>query len=157
MRTLVVYFTKFGNTQQVAETIAQTIQAQAKVRCIEAAQMAPEDLERSDLIIIGAPTHRMDLPQDLKPLLKKLPKRSLRGKQVAAFDTSYRMSPFLARFTASKKLARKLRRMGGKLTQKPESFHVEVSQGPLFDGELERARDWASRILAASNRVLEPS
>jgi hypothetical protein len=46
--------------------------------------------------------------------------------------------------------------MGGRLAQKPESFHVEGSQGPLFDGELERARDWASRILAASNRVLEP-
>ena len=66
---------------------------------------------------------------------------------MAAYDTSYKMSPFLARFTAAKKLSRKLRKLGGKQLVPPETFHVVAREGPLYDGEVDRARVWAGSIL----------
>jgi hypothetical protein len=67
---------------------------------------------------------------------------------IAAFDTSYKMSAFLARFTAAKRIDRKLRKLGGKRLVPPETFHVhEHHEGPLFDGEIERAKDWAESML----------
>jgi hypothetical protein len=97
--------------------------------------------------VMGSPTHRMNLPEAVRPVLEGLPKRVLRGASVAAFDTSYKMSGLLRRFTAAPKLARKLRKLGGRQVVPPETFHVAGREGPLFDGEIERARAWAKSIL----------
>ena len=86
-------------------------------------------------------------PEVVRPVLESLPKRILRGTPVAVFDTSYRMSEFLARFTAAKKLGQKFRRLGGRRVIPPETFHVEGREGPLYPGELERSRGWARTIL----------
>lgn len=66
---------------------------------------------------------------------------------MAAFDTSYKMSAILARFTAARKLNRKLRRLGGKRIIPPETFHVRGREGPLYEGEIEWAKHWAGSIL----------
>ena len=58
---------------------------------------------------------------------------------MAAFDTSYKMSGFMARFTAAKKLDEKLRKLGGRRVVSPETFHVVACEGPLVEGELDRA------------------
>jgi hypothetical protein len=72
----------------------------------------------------------------------------LRGVPIAAFDTSYEMHALLARFTAAKRIDRKLRKLGGKRLVRPETFHVEHHhEGPLCDGEIERAKRWAESIV----------
>jgi hypothetical protein len=109
-------------------------------------ELASSDLSEVDLLVMGSPTHRMNLPEAVQPVLKALPKRVLRGASVAAFDTSYKMSAWLARFTAARKLARKLRRLGGRQVVPAESFHVVERVGPLCDGEIERAKAWAESI-----------
>jgi hypothetical protein len=38
---------------------------------------------------------------------------------------------------------------GGKLAVPPEGFIVEASEGPLREGELERAAAWAKTIIGA--------
>jgi hypothetical protein len=91
----------------------------------------------------------MNLPEDVRPVFEMLPKRILQGTPVVAFDTSYQMSALLARFTAAKKLAQKLRKLGGRRVVPPETFHVASREGPLFDGEIERAREWAVAALAS--------
>jgi hypothetical protein len=59
------------------------------------------------------------------------------------------MSGFLARFTATKRVDRYLRKLGAKRLVPPETFHVEHHHGgPLLDGEIERAQRWAESILA---------
>jgi hypothetical protein len=57
------------------------------------------------------------------------------------------MSPRLARFAAARKLARKLRKPGGKPVVPPESFHVVEREGPLHDREIGRVKAWAESIL----------
>jgi flavodoxin len=151
MNALVVYFTKFGNTQKVAETIAEELEREASVRVLSLDKLKTSELEGVDLVIMGTPTHRMNLPEAVRPDLDRIPRRILLKTPTAAFDTSYKMSAFLTRFTAAKKLARKLRKLGGKRIVPPETFHVMEREGPLYEGELDRARDWARRILERVN------
>ena len=153
INALVVYHSQFGNTQQVAEAIAGVFQGAGAARTVRASQLAEADLQGVDLVVMGAPTHKMNLPEAVRPVFEDLPKRSLRGVPIAAFDTSYRMSAFLARFTAAKRVDRKLRKLGGKRLLPPETFHVEDNhEGPLYDGEIERAKAWAESIVARYER-----
>jgi flavodoxin len=147
MKALVVYLSQFGNTQQVAQAIAGVLESAVSVRLLGVDQFSASDLDGIDLLVMGSPTHRMNLPEAIRPVIAQLPRRCLGGKWVAAFDTSYRMSRWLARFTAARKLARHLRKLGGRQVVGPETFHVEAREGPLYDGEIERARDWAASIL----------
>lgn len=147
MNTLVVYFSKFGNTQMLAEAIAASLSSNGNVRTISSDDLTVDDLKDADLVMMGSPTHNMNLPKSVKPVFDDLPKRILRGTPVAAFDTSYKMSWLLNQFTASKRLARKLRKLGGKLVLPPEIFHVMEREGPLYEGEIERAQTWAGSIL----------
>jgi flavodoxin len=149
MNALVVYHSEFGNTRQVAEAVAEAFQGAGAARTLSTDRLTAADLESVDLVVMGTPTHKMNLPQAVRPVFEKLPRRILRGVPVAAFDTSYKMSAFLARFTAAKRLDRKLRKLGGKRLVPPETFYVqEHHEGPLYEGEIERARRWAESILA---------
>jgi len=151
MNAVVVYFSKFGNTQMVAEavreTIARELGSEGSVRVISSDVLTGEDFEGADLVIMGTPTHNMNLPKKVRPVFDTLPRRVLKGVSVAAFDTSYKMSWWLNHFTAAKRLSQKLRKLGGKRIIPPETFHVTGREGPLYDGEIERARDWAASIL----------
>jgi len=148
MNALVVYHSEFGNTRQVAEAIADVFSRSGSARTVSAEQLDAADLQGVDLVVMGTPTHKMNLPQAVRAVFEQLPRRSLGGVPVAAFDTSYEMSVLLARFTAAKRVDRKLRKLGGKRLVPPETFHVHHHhEGPLLNGELERAKTWAEAIL----------
>jgi flavodoxin len=148
VNTLVIYFSKFGHTQRVAESIASVIKSMGPIRVLNSDELKPSDMDGIDLVVMGSPTHKMNLPVAVRPIFERLPKRILRDKSFAVFDTSYKMSPFLAKFTAAKRLDKKLRKLGGKRVVRPETFHVMEREGPLFEGEIERAGVWANSILA---------
>ena len=155
MNALVIYYSKFGHTKLPAETIAGGLDPNGNARAIDIEIFDPAGLAEADLVVMGSPTHKMNLPDAMAAAMGALPKGSLRSAQVAAFDTSYRTSGFLARFTAAKKLDRKLRRLGGKRIAPPETFFVTGREGPLEDGEIERAQAWAEYI-GNTRRAGEP-
>lgn len=152
MNTLVVYFSKFGNTEMVAETIKETLESAGPSRMLDCEQLAASDFDGIDLVVMGTPTHNMNLPKAVKPVFERLPKKVLKRIPVAAFDTSYKMSWWLNQFTAAKRLSRKLRKLGGVRVVPPETFHVTGREGPLYDGEIQRSREWAQTILARLER-----
>ncbi|MBN1220353.1 MAG: hypothetical protein JXM69_15605 [Anaerolineae bacterium] len=49
---------------------------------------------------------------------------------------------------AAKPISDRLKKKGGELAVPPEGFYVEETEGPLLEGEFERATDWARQILA---------
>jgi hypothetical protein len=64
---------------------------------------------------------------------------------VAAFDTrvtKVRRIPG----SAARRAAKVAGHLGYRVTEKPESFFVEDTDGPLAKGELERARAWGDLI-----------
>jgi flavodoxin len=152
MNALVVYYSQFGNTRQVAETIVGVLRNAGTAHALSADQLTAADLQDVDLVMMGTPTHKMNLPEAVRLFFEELPRRVLRGVPIAAFDTSYEMSALLARFTAAKRIDRKLRKLGGKRLVPPETFHVEHHhEGPLLNGEIERAKRWAESIVERLN------
>jgi hypothetical protein len=65
---------------------------------------------------------------------------------VAPFDTRIKRTIF---GYAAPKIARNLEGSGGTLVVAAEGFMVEGKKGPLKEGELGRAADWARRVVAA--------
>ena len=146
MKSLIVYYSKFGNTHQVANAITSSLEGNGDLRMITFDQLTSKDFDYLDLLVMGCPTHNMNLPKKVKPILDRFSRGSLAATRVAVFDTSYKMSWLLNQFTASKRLGKILRKLGGKLLIQPEIFLVTGREGPLFDGEITRARDWGAGI-----------
>ncbi len=65
---------------------------------------------------------------------------------MATFETCYK-EPAWQRGAAAKKMAAKARKVGGQLVAEPESFFVVGREGPLEEGDEERAKEWARALL----------
>ena len=48
---------------------------------ISSDQLAADDLEEPDLVVMGSSTHRMNLPEAVRPVLEGLPRGVLKGKR----------------------------------------------------------------------------
>jgi flavodoxin len=148
MKSVVVYETEYGNTRRIAEVIAEELKTTGPVEMknVREAPLAfPADV---GLLVVGGPTQMHGVSARLRAELDAMPNRSLTGFVAEAFDTRKRGPHFLTG-SASAGIARRLRKAGATLVLKPASFLVEDTRGPLAAGEVERARTWASELIAA--------
>jgi len=153
MNSLVAYYSEFGNTARIAHAIGEALEKAGTTLVIDLKRLTVSDLKGRDLLVVGVPTHRMNLPEAVQTLLRAFPRKVFaRNARFAAFDTSYKMSRWLRPFTASHKLSGRLKRLGGKRAVPPETFHVVGREGPLLDGEIERAKSWAGMIVEGMQR-----
>ena len=160
MKALVVYDSKFGNTERIAQVIGDALGSSYEVEVLHVGNVAPDQFEGLELLIVGSPTQRFNPTEGITNFLKSLPSNGLKGIKVAAFDTRLTIEDIqeiaiLAFFVrifgyAAKPIGNGLKRKGGELVLPPEGFYVEGTEGPLVEGEVERAEDWARQILAAS-------
>lgn len=162
MKALVVYDSVFGNTERIAQAIGDALGRAEDVETLSVGHVRPEKLTGLKLLIVGSPTRGFRPTPALNNLLKSVPKNGLKGVKVAAFDTrltveAIESSVFILRILvnifgyAAKPIADRLRKKGGELIVPPEGFFVQGTEGPLREGELERAADWAKRIRAKWN------
>jgi flavodoxin len=95
-RVLIAYFSPTGQTERMAQYIAEGIRIsgqEAAVRKV-ADIKAPEDLAGYDGYIFGSPTYSLDVPEPMKKFLLAVEKAGLEGKLGGAFgsythDASY--------------------------------------------------------------------
>ncbi len=145
MKILIVYDSQYGNTEKVAQAIGKGITGEVKV--LRAGEVSPSDLDSVDLLIVGSPTHGGRATPAIRDFLDKIPDESLKGVRVAAFDTRI-TSKLVGIFGyAAGRIASSLKGKGGTLLASPEGFFVQKSEGPLKDGELERAAAWVKQIV----------
>jgi flavodoxin len=158
VRALVVYDSVFGNTAKIAQAIAGSIEKRALVEIHQAGEVLPEQLAGWDLLLVGSPTRGFRPTEAMMKLLNSIPAKSLNGAKVAAFDTRFKADELESagvRFIvktggyAAKRISDRLKKAGGELVAPPEGFYVKDTEGPLKEGELERAAGWAEKILAA--------
>ena len=152
MKSLVVYDSAFGNTEKVAQAMAEALGSVAR----RVGDVEPEQLQDLDLLIVGSPTQKFSPLGTINRFLKSLPRGGLDGVQVAAFDTRFPQEQIeevgiLAFFVrlfgyAAEPIEKRLTRAGGEPVVSPGWFYVSDTEGPLLDGELERAADWARQI-----------
>ena len=157
MKVLIIYDSGFGNTEQIAQAIGNALGSQEDVEILRVGNVKPEQLTGLKLLIVGSPTRGFRPTPAISNLLKSIPKNGLKGVKVAAFDTRLSTSDiessafrFLVKTGgyAAKRIVDRLKKSGGDLIMPPEGFFVEGAEGPLKEGELERAADWAKQIIA---------
>ncbi len=160
MRTWIVYDSYYGNTEQIARAVAAELDAAGKgpVGLSKAESTRPEQLQGLDLLLLGSPTRAFRMSERMKAFVRTIPPGSLRGVKVAALDTRIAVAEvknallsFGARVFgyAAEPMAKALVKAGGEQVAPPAGFFVQDAEGPLKDGELERAKEWARQIAAA--------
>jgi len=163
MKTLVVYESWFGNTRELAESVAEALAAEGEVSVLSVDDPLPP-LDEFDLLVVGAPTHVHGLSSGMsrkgaieqrgddgepgigvRGWIDALP-NGARGPRVAAFDTRVN-KPVLLVGSAARGISRRLRQRGYAVAAEPESFFVRDTPGPLEAGELERAAEWGRALV----------
>ncbi len=161
MKAMVVYDSVLGNTEKIALAIGAGLGSQAEVEVRRVGDVRPEQLMEVDLLIVGSPTRGFRPTPATSKLLKGIARNGLKGVSVAAFDTRFSESQIaegpailagLVRIFgyAAEPISKRLATKGGRVVAQPVGFIVTNTEGPLQDGELERATDWARRILEAA-------
>jgi flavodoxin len=144
VKTLVVYDSLYGNTKTIAEAIGDAIPGDIEV--LHVGEANASELGGYDLLIVGAPTHGGRASEPARGFLDQIETRVLEGINVAGFDT--RMEHKLARLLgfAAPKIAKTLQKKGGTPAGPPGDFYVTGGEGPLKEGETERAAAWATGL-----------
>ncbi|MEU1423978.1 flavodoxin domain-containing protein [Kitasatospora sp. NPDC005751] len=177
MHTVVVYESMYGNTREIAEAIAEGVHRadpEASVDCLPVSRADAEVARTADLLVVGGPTHMHGMSSGvsrrmaavgeakkegnedaaheahetargpgLRSWFHSLPKTEP-GTHAAAFDTraGTRMSG-----GAADGIAQRLTRHRYDVVTDPEGFVVEETDGPLRQGEIERARAWGAGLV----------
>ena len=149
---LVIYDSVFGNTEKIAKAIGEAVDAPIK----KVTEVTQADLQGLELLIVGSPTRAFNPTPAIKNFLKGLKSDSLTKVKATAFDTRIALNDIdsdIFRWViktmgyADKKIAKMLVKKGVILALDTEGFAVKDSEGPLKDGELERAKNWVRTIL----------
>lgn len=175
MTALIVTESLFGNTLAIAEAIGggiAEVHGARTVRVVHASQAPAEVPADVDLLVVGAPTHLLSLPNagsrhdaegNGAPRAQPIGVSEWidsvaipTGLRVATFDTSIPARACLG--TAAGAAARALRGRGAEPIVGP-SFFVTGMEGPLADGELGRATAWGRELASdlASTHLASPS
>jgi hypothetical protein len=173
MRVLLVYESMFGNTQKIANSVAEGLLPYGRVDLVEVGDAAIGALDGDvDLLVVGGPTHAwgMSRASSRTSAAKKAKDgvvstrtgirewlaavRPPKATSAAAFDTRLNKPRWLTG-SAARVAAKMLRKAGCELVDAPQSFIVTGGEGPLRDGELERARQWGAALGAQRAAMLK--
>jgi flavodoxin len=156
MKALVIYDSMFGNTEQVAQAIGQALLSEGhEVQTLRVTEASPQQATEVDVLLVGSPTRAFRPTPATVQFLKNIPDGGLQGVKVGAFDTRIaledtgsRLLSFLVRLFgyAAEPIAKRLQKKGGAQALSPAGFIVVDKEGPLREGELERAEAWGRGI-----------
>ncbi len=144
MKTLVVYDSVHGNTEQIAESIGSALSGQTRV--LHVTEVTGDDMKGMELLIVGSPTHGGKATKAITDFLSSISPSALAGATVAAFDTRLPGKLVGIFGFAAGKIMAELSGKGGIGIEAPEGFVVGGRNGPLQPDERERAAKWAKAL-----------
>jgi flavodoxin len=145
MNALVVYDSQYGNTEKIAQAIAEALSAYGPAQAVRVASADSRKVEGADLVIVGCPTQAWRATPAVRSFLAHVPPDAWAAVSTASFDTRFH-KPRLLTGSAARGIAKQMAGMGNPPLVPAESFFVGGSQGPLEEGEVERARKWARAV-----------
>jgi len=143
MHTIVLYDSQYGNTERIAQAIADALGQYGQARAVRVAETNPGELAEVDLLVVGCPTQGWRPTKAILSFLEHIQDGSWSSLPAASFDT--RLRGWFAG-SAARGIAKSLNRKGCALLLPAESFFVKGTEGPLQDGEIERAANWARLV-----------
>lgn len=173
MAAVVVFESMFGCTRSVAEAVAAGLRDAGLETCaLEVAEAAARDdaVLRSELLVVGAPTHMRGLstprtralarargaaPADLgvHEWLDALP--GLRGRRVAVFDTR---GPGRFSGSAGQRIEKLVAKAGADLVAPCQGFaveHVDDGRAVVAPGQIDLAKGWGRSLAVSTARTRE--
>lgn len=163
MRARVVFESMFGNTQLIAQAVADGLAESVTVDLEEVGTAATDIGDDVDLLVVGGPTHAFGMSRERT---RDSAAQQVAGDVVstgeglrewlgtvtggspdtgaAAFDT--RIDKPRLPGSAAHGAERRLRRLGFQIIEPAASFYVTDTSGPLVQGEQERARHWGELL-----------
>ena len=148
MKVLIVYETKYGNTQKCAETMGEVLKASGNditVSKVDAVEM--NSISDYGAIVVGSPTYASSQAKSIKKFISSLAVEP--GTKIVVFDTHSGDG-----MTTSGPMRKAMEKMEKQIAKNPNlmkimgGLKVAVNgiKGPLVDGELEKCKAFAKEI-----------
>ncbi len=152
MKGIVVYDTSYGNTKQIAETIAETLTGSGiEVDLFYVKNVKKLSAEDYSFVVLGSPTKFGTMSFATKFFLSRVKAEEWMNKPFAAFDTENPENIDRSRlenkeWSAAEKISEKLREK--RMSQLLPVLKVSVlgQKGPLVEGEIERTKEYAKQF-----------
>lgn len=145
MKSIVVYASRYGNTQRVAEAIADGIRAYGSVELMPIETASKVFDGEADLVVIGGPTEAHGMTPAMRQFFDGLSGEAFKGVAAAAFDTRVDWPRWLSG-SAGSGISDQLHKLGADVVVPQASFIVEGKEPVLKPGELERALAWGDTL-----------
>jgi menaquinone-dependent protoporphyrinogen IX oxidase len=149
VRVLIVYATKYGNTEKVAKLIGEGI---SSVEGNEVIVKNVKDINLKegasyDLILIGSPNHFGKHVGSIKKFIDKVPKSQLKANAYAVFDT-YILTDFEK---AVKKMEQQITEAIPDLQKASPGLSIKVegkgtSKGPITSEDLPKCKEFGIKL-----------
>jgi len=113
----------------------------------------PEDI---GILVVGSPTRAFRPSPEMQAFLRNIPASQASRLHVASFDTRILPQTVKSGFVrflmkcfgyAARPMLKALEQKGARPMAPPEGFAVSDTEGPLAEGELERARQWGETLV----------
>ena len=151
MKGIVIYDTSHGNTKKIAETITETLKASeidVDLFHVKEAKLSAKDY---NFLVLGSPTKFGTMSFAIKFFLGKVKSEEWVNKPFAAFDTENPENVEQSRiqnkeWSAAEKIAVKLKEKKMRQLLPVLKALVLGQKGPLVDGEIDRAKDYATDL-----------
>ncbi len=157
MKVLIVYYTKYGNTEKVANLIAEGISSiegnEVIVNNVKDVNLKKDD--SYDLLLIGSPIHFGKHVGSIKKFINKLPKSQLKAKSYAVFDTYMEGDSETAEegiFSYTNMLDKIERQISEKIPtltklSQPLSIKVDGMKGPIANEDPPKCKDFGISLV----------
>jgi menaquinone-dependent protoporphyrinogen IX oxidase len=155
MKGIVVFDTSYGNTKAIAQAISETLgESGIDVDAFPVKEVKKLSAKENDFLVIGSPTRFGTMSFAMKGFLRKVKSEEWAGKPFAAFDTENPENIDKNEGSAAEKIAVNLR--DKKMSQLLPVLKAVVHdmKGPLKEGEVERAKEYARRLAVELKKQL---
>jgi len=146
LKIIIIYDTKHGNTQKVAELIGEGLNTVKEnvVTFRNVEEFDPNKEEIYDLILIGTPNHYGKPTKPIKKFIEDLPNSSLKVKSFAVFDTYM----FKQYEKTVKKMEKKINVLMPSLHKVSSGLSIRVAKtkGPILDEELPKCKEFGIKL-----------
>ena len=148
MKGVVIYDTSYGNTETIAGTIAETVKESGiEVDVFYVKDVKKLSADHYDFLVLGSPTKFGTMSLTVKGFLGKVKSREWANKPFAAFDTENPENIEKKQGSAAEKIAEKLKEKQMNQLLPILKALVLGWKGPLQEGEIERAREYARELV----------
>ncbi len=162
MKGIIIYDTSYGNTQKIAEVLAETLkEARIETDVFHIKKVKKLSGKEYKFLALGSPTKYGTMSFAMKFFLGKIKSEEWTNKPFIAFDTENPENVEKSReenknWSAAEKIAEKLEEKKMNQLLPVLKGLVQGWKGPLVEGEIERTKNYANEMATKLKENLIP-